>query len=161
MPYVGGNLADLFDTRPVRDAARRMADKGGQELHDRAERYTPVDSGEVKASWVKHPRRRTQRGTLPAYEVTVENPHWRAAMVEKGVKPHVIEPDSEEALDIPGGIDKPVAKVNHPGYPGRHMMSRAAAEVEVETPAILRPELERWADDQERTAARHRWITKT
>lgn len=159
MPYVGGNLADLFDTRPVRDAARSMADKGGKAMHDKAERYTPVESGEVKRSWVKHARRRTQRGTLPAYEVTVENPHWRAAMVEHGVRPHDISADEKEALGIPG--QEPVARVEHPGYMGRKMMARAAAEVEVEAPALLEPELQRWASEQETAAARHRYIHKS
>lgn len=47
-----------------------------------------------------------------------------AIFVEEGTAPHVIEPNSAEALYWPGA-QHPVARVNHPGTPATHFMRNA------------------------------------
>jgi hypothetical protein len=66
----------------------------------------------------------------------VQNDHWRAHWAEWGTRPNRIEPEDQEAIETPEG---PRAGAKHPGYPGAHMLSRAAIEPEHEQ-AITMPE---------------------
>jgi hypothetical protein len=123
--------------------------------------HTPARTGEVRESYEQVPVVRESRGGRTAYRSGVESHHWRAPFVEHGVRPHDIEPrpdepEGAEAIETPAG---PRARVHHPGYPGVHSVSRAAAEVEAGLPELLRPEAEAWAAEMTAAAKRRRGIT--
>ncbi len=56
--------------------------------------------------------------------VQVVNTDEKAAWLEHGTRPHVIEPKDKQALAWPGGRH-PVKRVNHPGTPALHILRRA------------------------------------
>ncbi len=45
-------------------------------------------------------------------------------IVEKGSRPHIIEPRRKQALAWPGGVH-PVKRVHHPGTPAMHILRNA------------------------------------
>lgn len=47
-----------------------------------------------------------------------------AYFVEQGTRPHVITPNSKDALFWPGA-EHPVNRVDHPGYGGSHFMRKS------------------------------------
>ncbi len=149
MPYIGGKLSDMVDA--FKDVtphfARELCELGADEMYDRAVRYTPVHTGAVRNAWT---RTFVDRHG-DAYEARVQNDHWRAHWAEWGVGPHRIRPDEEEAIVTPEG---PRAGAMHPGYPGAHMLSRAAHEVEVMYPALAQDTLSAWARAAEANARR-------
>jgi hypothetical protein len=67
-------------------------------------------------------KERTRIGGKAA--VTVSNVDPKAIILERGTRPHVIEPKDKQALAWPGGRH-PVKKVNHPGTPALHILRRA------------------------------------
>jgi len=67
-------------------------------------------------------KERTRIGGKAA--VTVTNIDPKAILLERGTRPHVIEPKDKQALAWPGGRH-PVKKVNHPGTPALHILRRA------------------------------------
>lgn len=78
-----------------------------EEIADDARRYAPVDTGALRESiQVEHDA--PGRSRIAAYADY-------AAEVEYGTRPHVIEPDTKEALAWPGMVGGPYARVNHPG----------------------------------------------
>ncbi|MBA2522839.1 MAG: HK97 gp10 family phage protein [Solirubrobacterales bacterium] len=133
-----------------------MADTGGARMTEIAADRTPVDSGEVRDAWKQQTVRQERDENGDTVWVTgTENPHWRAPMVERGVKPQEIKPrkgdDDAEAITTPEG---PRASVDHPGFAGAYMTQQAAAEVEAETPALMRGDLETWSREAEAAAKR-------
>ena len=158
MPYLGGRLSSFVSA--VREvtapAACSMAETGGLEMLTRSQRYTPVDTGEVRHAWHATPVERVSIRTLDGYEVHVQNTHWRAHWAEWGTSPHRIEPEDEQAITTPEG---PRAGAEHPGYRGAHMMGRAAAEVETEFPWLVQDELSAWAKAAEQNARRRQGIS--
>jgi hypothetical protein len=56
--------------------------------------------------------------------VQLVNVDWKAAILERGTPPHIIEPRNAKALSWPGARH-PVARVNHPGTPAYHFLRRA------------------------------------
>lgn len=157
MGYVGDSLANFVRAieAPTSRAARRMADKGGAVMTERTKAHTPVQTGEVRASWRQKSTAAQRINATDAYVSGVETHHWRAPMVEHGVRPHRIEPkhdadpETPEALETPEG---PRAGADHPGYPGAHAVAKAAAELDATGATILRPELERWKREAEAAA---------
>ena len=149
MGYSGASLKGLVEAvsevTPL--AARNLCEAGTEEMYHRAQRYTPVRSGAVRASWQTTLVERHGR----IYEARVQNTHWRAHWAEWGTGPHRIAPDDQEAITTPEG---PRAGAMHPGQPGSHMLSRAAHEVEVEFPALAQDELQAWAKTAEANARR-------
>jgi hypothetical protein len=154
VPYIGGSLKGLAEAvaevTPV--AARNLCEAGSEGMLERAIRYTPVRSGAVRDAWLRTAVERYRgRAGFDAYESRVQNDHWRANWAEWGTGPHRIEPDDERAIETPEG---PRAGADHPGYPGAHMASRAAHEVEAEFPALAQDELQAWAKAAEANAWR-------
>ena len=119
--------------------ARSLTETGAEEMYQRARRYTPVRSGAVRAAWQTTPVER--HGLI--YEARVQNHHWRAHWAEWGTGPHVIEPEDKEAIETPQVLR---ARAHHPGYPGAHMLARAAHEVEFELRALAQDERRAWAE---------------
>lgn len=165
MPYVGGKLSPLFDATPAHRAIKRMADRGGDELHDLVTRNTPIDSGNLRTSWYREPLRRTV-GTalafgLEGWKAIVRTDVDYAPYVEWGTG--LYGPEHRKYLILPtkpggtlrwesGGQVHFAKRVWHPGSPGQHMMSSAAARCEALYATILQPELERWKLAQEAQA---------
>lgn len=56
--------------------------------------------------------------------VRLLNVDWKAALMEHGTRPHIIEPSTKRALAWPGGRH-PVRRVHHPGTPALHIMRTA------------------------------------
>jgi len=78
-----------------------------EEMGDDARRYAPVDTGNLRDSiHVEHEA--PGRSRIAAYADY-------AAEVEYGTRPHVIEPNTKEALAWPGMVGGPYKKVHHPG----------------------------------------------
>jgi hypothetical protein len=67
-------------------------------------------------------RERTRIGGMAALRLVNVDP--KAMILEKGTPPHMIEPKNAKALHWPGARH-PVARVNHPGTKGLHIMRRA------------------------------------
>jgi hypothetical protein len=161
MGYRGGRLASLAaDDGATERTARGIADSGGRLMTEVAVERTPVESGEVRASWRQLPVDRERREGVTGYVSGASNHHWRARFVEWGVQPHNIEPrgdpEGAEAVETPAG---PRALVHHPSYPGAHMTAQAAAAAEVALPELAAPELEAWAKDVELAAKRRPGVT--
>ena len=154
--YQGGKVSGLFDGEPARLAARRMAERGGERMTELARDGTPVETGEVRASWEQVPVTRERHPAGPAYRSGVRSEHYRARWVEYGVQRHEIRPDDEQALDTPRG---PRAGADHPGYPGRHPVANAAAYLEANFAREMAPEAERWAAEQDAAAKRREGIS--
>lgn len=91
-----------------------ISDLGDQVLHT-AQATCPVDSGALKASLFKRMEGKTAIiGATAPY----------AIYVEEGAGPHLIEPNSGEALYWAGAAH-PVASVMHPGTPATHFLRNA------------------------------------
>lgn len=96
----------------VSDFMRELAD----DVLDDMQRYCPVDSGRLRTDLgdeVHGKYARIGAATVPY-----------AIYAEEGVHPHLIEPNSQEALYW-NGASHPVNEVHHPGYEGSHFMKRA------------------------------------
>ncbi|KRV48785.1 hypothetical protein AQ490_23220 [Wenjunlia vitaminophila] len=101
------------------DEVRTAVDRTRIDVQNEARRRAPVDTGRLRSSIVS---RAESSGRSVGYSVGT-NVNYAAA-VEYGVAPHVIVPTTKKALYWPGAAH-PVAKVNHPGSPGRPFMRPA------------------------------------
>ena len=164
MPYVGDRLTPLFDGEPTERAAKRLAEKGPEEMQSWIERNTPVDMGTLRASWYTtepvEGTGLTAERTFTAYVRTdVEYaPHveWGTGIFGPQGSPYTIRPRQ------PGGtlswIDKDTGErvfaksVQHPGSPGQHMVSIGAAMTEHTFPAAAQPILQVWKRETEALA---------
>jgi HK97 gp10 family phage protein len=110
---VAARLPDTIDT-----GVRRTATT----VQGTAQANAPVDTGELRQ------KIETQRIELAAYEVISAAPHARA--VERGTDPHVITPDSADALAFEGQNGELVfrQRVNHPGTPAQPYLGPAMKE---------------------------------
>lgn len=77
--------------------------------------HCPVDTGELLLDLASEVVGKTAR-------IGAKSVH-HAIFVEEGVAPHIIRPNSKEALDW--GMGHPVKEVHHPGYHGTHFMREA------------------------------------
>lgn len=91
-----------------------------------AERTAPVKTGQyafgVNGPGGFHKTRFRARGGAGGVRITATDP--KAAMIEFGTRPHIIEPRDKKALAWPGGRH-PVKRVHHPGTPAQHIMRNA------------------------------------
>jgi hypothetical protein len=159
MPYVGGSLTTFFDDKArgvTKESALRMAVHGGETLEHWVTINTPVETGELRASWhTSAPVPDAVEGS-PAFRVTVSTDVDYAPYVEYGTglfgpkhAPYIIKPKS------PQGTLRFVAKdgnvvfakqVLHPGSPGNHMMgigSDVTASL-LKSGVLMEGELEKW-----------------
>jgi HK97 gp10 family phage protein len=164
MPYVGGSLTTLFDEiaqAATAEAARKMAEAGGDHIIDIAKINTPVRSGRLRSAWRRSEVEPDSVEGHPAFRVTVSNPVDYAAYVEYGTglygpkhAPYVIKPRN------PGGTLRFVGRdgnvvfaksVLHPGSPGNYMLAIAmdVTHAAVEGQTIFRTILEKWVRDVE------------
>lgn len=165
MGYTGGRLADLWREEPIRETARRITDRVGEDLRARVAYHTPVASpphfavadewlsergmrypGKLKRSWKVGQLDATIGGERMTIDVYTDDPV--APFVEWDCAPHLILPRK------PGGVlrfrnrfgDVIFAKVvHHPGTRGAHMMATAIAEVAASWEAIGEEEVDRMA----------------
>lgn len=98
--------------RAVEDFMRDLSD----EVLDDMQRTCPVDTGALLADLGDEVHGKYAR--IGARSVPY------AIYAEEGAGPHLIEPNSANALDWPGA-SHPVNEVHHPGYEGSHFMKRA------------------------------------
>lgn len=143
MPYVGQQLARLFDQTPVKIAVAAMADKGGERMVELTVMNTPVDTGKLRNSWYKRRLRRVRVGPFSGWESGVASDNPVAPHVEYGTglygpehRPYLIEPKTPGGVlhwrDPRTGKDVFARRVMHPGSPGSHMVQIAASVVEFE-----------------------------
>jgi hypothetical protein len=180
MPYVGAKLAPWFDRGPTVKALVRIAEAGGERMTELTRMNTPVDKGTLRASWTTKPvtvRVGHSVGVVISHPAEAEAFVGLAqgARYESGVQTEVeYAPYVEHGTGLwgpkhakypirpkhPGGwlhwIDPMTGQhvfakeVMHPGSPGNHMLSFAAAITESEIGLIAAPALERWASETER-----------
>lgn len=161
MGYVGGELAPAFRQDSTDRALKNMARLGVREAREITEKNTPVETGDLRASWEVSPvRPMVSEAGLPGVGATWYTELEYAPYVEHGTglwgpehKKYLIEPK------IPGGVlhfvgnggqDVFTRRVWHPGSPGQHMVAIAAAMVEHTFHQIVRPALNWWVADTER-----------
>lgn len=161
MPYIGGELAPLFNNAPVREACYALADKGGERMTALVKMNTPVRFGHLRASIKQKPvvvGRPTRRGI--AYESGAETDVEYAPYVEHGTglwgprhAKYEIKPKRPDGwlrwLDPVTGDPIFAKRVMHPGSPGNHMFAFGAAITEHELERFAQPILTRWAFAQE------------
>jgi hypothetical protein len=158
--YEGGSLTSLFDEdaqAATNIALRKMADRGGERFVELTRMNTPIDTGELRASWYQLPTNKTHFGPWPAWESGVATDVDYAPHVEYGTglwgpkgSKYPIVPKT------PGGvlhwIDRETGEhvfskmVMHPGSPGQHMVAIAAdvVEFEVDGGTLFRATLDEW-----------------
>lgn len=163
MGFEGGRLAPLFELEPSKRAVRKMADTGGDSLHDYAVRNTPIDTGNLRSSWY---RTRTKKRPTPvgeAFESEVKTDVNYAPYVENGTglygpthAKYLIEPKNAKSLSWmgPGGSRVFASHVWHPGSPGQHMMASATAKVEALYEDIQKGNLRQWVRETEALEAK-------
>lgn len=157
MGYSGGKLKPWFGVKPAEITAGLMAEKGAHELHRLVVLKTPVDTGELAASW--HEKPVTPGESLlgdKTLETGIETEVDYAPYVEHGTglwgpkhAPYPIRPKT------PGGVLHFFTKegaevftklVMHPGSPGAHMVATSIAMLETALKTgLMDPELEVWA----------------
>ncbi|MET0604405.1 MAG: HK97 gp10 family phage protein [Baekduia sp.] len=167
MAYVGGSLTSLFGQKPqaaTKLAARDMAAKGADRMHEVAAQNTPVKTGRLRTGWYQLPVTKTHYLIAPAFRSGIANDYKYAPFVEYGTglfgprhRAYVITPKKAPFLawrDPVTGQWIRARKVLHPGSPGNHMVAIAAAVVEAETDAgpLMQVILDRWAREVEASA---------
>lgn len=161
MPYIGGKLEPWFGDKPIDSALRNMARLGVRRGKELTIGKTPVETGDLKASW-KESHAHSVIGTQ--YPGMGYGASWYtevdyAPYVEHGTG--LWGPEHKKYLILPktpggtlhwvgaGGEDVFSKGVMHPGSPGAHMVANAAAELELELETVLRPALKNWARETE------------
>lgn len=99
------------------------AEESLDQIKDRVQHNTPVDTGELRESVLPSPV--VQVGD--AYRGNVSSELEYAPWVEYGTAPHEILPRNGQALSF-NGIAR--ARVEHPGTRGAHMFRRGGLEFE-------------------------------
>lgn len=160
MPYLGGELAPLFDDAPTKRAVRRMAAKGGERMVHWAVKNTPVATGHLRQSWKQKKLMPVRRGRADGWESGVETSVAYAPDVEWGTglwgpshQKYEIKPKKPDGflhwIDAKTGKDVFAKRVMHPGSPGHHMVAIAATMVEHEFDTMMEPILLQWKHQQE------------
>jgi hypothetical protein len=159
--YYGPRLEKIADDRTVGEAMRRMADRGGDTLHELIAMFTPVRTGNLATSWYREPTTEVQHGPDKALQSTVATDTDYAPYVNYGTglygpehRKYLIEPHPPNQLlswiDPHTGERMYAKRVWHPGSPGEHMIEKAIVFEESTLQETMLPELERWKLAQER-----------
>jgi hypothetical protein len=138
--YIGPDLAKIADPTPVRRALRRMADTGGDRLHDYTVAFTPIRTGNLATSWYRKGTRFELHGASQAYVARVATDVDYAPYVNYGTglwgpehRKYLIEPHPPRELlswiDPLTGKRVYRRRVWHPGSEGHHMVEKAASMV--------------------------------
>lgn len=102
---------DLSGLAAIALLAKATVHEVAEDIADDMRRFVPVDTGALRAGIsVEH----GANGDPVIWSRRVGSESGVPVFVEFGTRPHVIEPDTAEALAWPGG-DHPVTRVNHPG----------------------------------------------
>jgi hypothetical protein len=109
----------------ITGAAREATQATANDMVGMAKQLCPVDTGRLRSSIQAVPS-----GGRLNYTVTIGTNVSYAADVEFGTAPHVIVPNTKQALYWPGAAH-PVARVNHPGTRAQPYM-RPAIEMAAE-----------------------------
>lgn len=161
-PYLGGRLSPWFSDAPVGPALRNMARLGVRRGKELTIGKTPIDTGDLKASWKESRAHRVVGTHYPGmgYGASWYSEVDYAPYVEHGTG--LWGPEHRKYLILPktpggtlhwvdgSGIDVFAKGVLHPGSPGAHMVAQAAAQLELEMESVVRPALENWAKVTER-----------
>ena len=152
MGYHGGSLVSLVSAAtvaaPTDRLLRNVANAGGAQLTRRARELTPRRTGKTAASW-QHVQAVKIGG---GYVSSATNSWYLARFLEDGTKGHDVHPNArrgKRAVSTPEGAR---AGAHIPPMVGRHMLGRAAAELEATLPVIAQPHLDAWASEIERIA---------
>lgn len=167
MPYVGGSLTSFFGEGPqaiTKEAARKMAEAGGDHIMAITRINTPVRTGALRGSWHRDPAAPDTVEGSPAWRTTVATEISYAPYVEYGTglygpkhAPYIIRPKN------PGGMLRFVAKdgtvvfakqVLHPGSPGNFMLAIGmdVTHSALESGELFTGILEEWARGVEGSA---------
>jgi hypothetical protein len=151
--YFGPKLGDAFPEEPLTKAMRRMADEGGDRLHEWIVAFTPIKTGNLKTSWYRRGVRRELHGTGTAYVARVATDVDYAPYVNYGTglwgpehRKYLIEPHAPN--QFLSWIDPLTHKrvfarrVWHSGSKGAHMVEDAATVVETSLSQTALPGLE-------------------
>lgn len=162
MPYVGGKLAPWFDDGPVKTFMRTAPVVVAKEGREIAEKNTPVDTGELRASWESDDRARRAATFIGlGYEASWMNDLEYAPYVNYGTG--LYGPEHRKYLILPKkpggtlhwvdrvtGQDVFAAYVWHPGSPGNYMLEISADFIEATWDKLVQPLLRVWARQMER-----------
>lgn len=162
-------LERLFDERPVKRCANRLAKKGGDRLLRNVRRNTPVDTNPYRSrperpvatlrdSMEGDTVREEVRGGERVLVYVVGSSDPVARLVEFDTRPHKIRPHNPDGflrfqsrhgftdakgLFHPPGTWVSVREIDHPGTKGAHMFSLGALKTEAEFAEFSRPILDR------------------
>jgi hypothetical protein len=161
--YFGPKLEEVFAEAPLTRALWRMADKGGDRLHEFIVAFTPVRTGNLATSWYRKPTRRELHGTATAYAAPVATDVSYAPFVNYGTglwgpehRKYLIEPHPPNQflswVDPLTGRRAFARRVWHPGSEGAHMIENAGSVVHAGLNEMMASELERYKHEAELAA---------
>lgn len=168
MGYRGGSLASLGEEAPMLEAARRTAERVGDDLLERTKAHTPIakpPAASVATEWLAA-RKRTP-GTLReswrvgrvtvieaghTYAIDVYTHDEIAPFVEWPTMPHIIVPRKAGGrLRFWNKLGATVYAtiVHHTGTKGSYMLATALMEVAASWETVGVEEMRRWAVEQQ------------
>lgn len=161
--YFGPYLPDLFRQEPLDRAMRRMADTGGDRLHDYIVAFTPIKTGNLATSWYRKETRRELHGTSTAYVAPVASDVDYAPYVNYGTglwgpehRKYLIEPHPPNKflswIDPLTGKRVFARRVWSPGSEGHHMIEKSGSVIHATLDAMMLPELETYKREAEAAA---------
>ena len=161
--YYGPYLPDVFAQKPLDQALWRMADKGGDRLHEFIVAFTPIKTGNLATSWYREPVRRELHGTSTAYSAPVATDVSYAPYVNYGTglwgpehRKYLIEPHPPNQMlswiDPLTGRRVFARRVWHPGSEGHHMIEKAGSVIHAGLNEMMLSELETYKREAEAAA---------
>ena len=161
--YIGPYLPDLFAQEPLDRALWKMADTGGDRLHEYIVAFTPIRTGNLATSWYRKPVLRELHGTAPAYNATVSTDVDYAPYVNYGTglwgpehRKYLIEPHAPNQflswIDPLTGRRVFARRVWHSGSEGHHMIEKGGSMVHATLNEMMLPELETYKREAEAAA---------
>ena len=161
--YYGPKLDEVFDEKPLTRALYRMADKGGDRLHEFIVAFTPIRTGNLATSWYRKPVAVRYHGPSPAFTSSVVTDVDYAPYVNYGTglwgpehRKYLIEPHAPNKflswIDPLTGRRVFARRVWHPGSEGHHMIEKAGSVIHATLNEMMMPELERYKREAEAAA---------
>lgn len=158
--YIGPDLPAAFRREPLDRALYRMADKGGDRLHEFIVAFTPIKTGNLATSWYRKPVAVRYTGSSPEFTSTVATDVDYAPYVNYGTglwgpehRKYLIEPHPPNEyltwIDPLTGRRVYARRVWHPGSEGHYMIENAGSVVHAGLNEMMLPELERYKREAE------------